>query len=259
MPMDETERRKLLEEYARDKTPESREKLILEYAPLVKVVAGRLSMYLGYNVEYEDLVSYGIFGLIDAIDKFDCFKEVKFETYASLRIRGAILDQIRKMDWIPRTIRQKQKKIENVIKEIEQSRGHSATDEEIAKALGISDDEYLDWQSQMKITGLVSLNEYMEQGSDVSQDYSSHTTARFESPEERIEKQELVKVLKEALSLLTEKEQKVITLYYFEELTLKEISSILEVSESRVSQLHTRALQKMKVKMGSYMGILSDN
>ena len=98
-------RKKLWEDYARVKTPDLREKLILEYAPLVKVVAGRLSMYLGYNVEYEDLVSYGVFGLIDAIDKFDMGKEVKFETYASLRIRGAILDQIRKMDWIPRTSR----------------------------------------------------------------------------------------------------------------------------------------------------------
>ena len=204
-------------------------------------------------------MSYGIFGLIDAIDKFDCLKDVKFETYASLRIRGAILDQIRKMDWIPRTIRQKQKKIEAVIREIEQTTGHGATDEEIARGLGISEGEYLDWQSQMKITGLVSLNEYMEQGSDVSQDYGRHTTSRFEAPEERIEKEELAKVLGEALQLLTEKEQKVITLYYYEELTLKEISSILEVSESRISQLHTRALKKMKVKMGNYMGILSDN
>ncbi|MCM1325443.1 MAG: FliA/WhiG family RNA polymerase sigma factor [Bacteroidales bacterium] len=256
--MDEAGRKKLLEEYGKNRTPEVREQLILEYAPLVKVVAGRLSMYLGYNVEYEDLVSYGIFGLIDAIDKFDCFKEVKFETYASLRIRGAILDQIRKMDWIPRTIRQKQKKIESVIREIEQNTGHGASDEEIAQALGISEEEYVDWQSQMKITGVVSLNEYMEQGSDVSQDYSSHTTARFESPEEKVEKQELAMVLGEALKLLTEKEQKVITLYYYEELTLKEISNILEVSESRISQLHTRALQKMRTKMGDYMGILTD-
>jgi len=257
--MDEVGRKRLLEEYAKTKTPETREQIILEYAPLVKVVAGRLSMYLGYNVEYEDLVSYGIFGLIDAIDKFDCMKDVKFETYASLRIRGAILDQIRKMDWIPRTIRQKQKKIDAVIREIEQNTGRCATDEEIAQGLGISDDEYLDWQSQMKVTGLISLNEYMEQGSDVSQEYGRHTTSRFEAPEERIEKEELAKVLGEALQLLTEKEQKVITLYYYEELTLKEISNILEVSESRVSQLHTRALQKMKVKMGNYMGILSDN
>ncbi len=255
--MDEAGKRKLLAEYASTKSPEIREKLILEYAPLVKLVAGRLSMYLGYNVEYEDLVSYGIFGLIDAIDKFDCMKEVKFETYASLRIRGAILDQIRKMDWIPRTIRQKQKQIDAVIKEIELTKGHTATDEEIAKGLGISDEEYLDWQSQMKITGVVSLNEYIEQGSDVSQDYSRQTTARFVAPEEKIEKDELTKVLGEALALLTEKEQKVITLYYYEELTLKEISHILEVSESRISQLHTKALQKMKTKMGAYMGILN--
>lgn len=257
--MDEAARKKLLEEYSKSRLPETRERLILEYAPLVKVVAGRLSMYLGYNVEYEDLVSYGIFGLIDAIDKFDCFKEVKFETYASLRIRGAILDQIRKMDWIPRTIRQKQKRIEEVTREIEQSRGHVPSDEEIAEGLGITGDEYLDWQSQMKITGVVSLNEYMEQGSDVPQDYNRQTASRFEAPEERVEKEELSKVLGEALQLLTEKEQKVITLYYYEELTLKEISSILEVSESRVSQLHTRALQKMKTKMGSYMGILTDS
>lgn len=257
--MDEAGRKKLLEIYAKMKSPEVREQLILEYAPLVKVVAGRLSMYLGYNVEYEDLVSYGIFGLIDAIDKFDYLKDVKFETYASLRIRGAILDQIRRMDWIPRTIRQKQKKIEAVIKEVEQSTGHMATDEEVARGLGISNEEYLEWQSQMKITGLVSLNEYMEQGSDISQDYRRHTTSHFEALEERIEKEELAKVLGEALQLLTEKEQKVITLYYYEELTLKEISNILEVSESRVSQLHTRALKKMKVKMGNYMGILSNN
>ncbi|MDE6166998.1 MAG: FliA/WhiG family RNA polymerase sigma factor, partial [Acetatifactor sp.] len=205
------------------------------------------------------LVSYGIFGLIDAIDKFDCLKEVKFETYASLRIRGAILDQIRKMDWIPRTVRQKQKKIEAVVREIEQSTGHSATDEEIAVKLGITQDEYTDWQTQMNITGLVSLNEYMEQGSDVSQDYGRNTTSRFEAPEERVEREELTRVLGEALQLLTEKEQKVITLYYYEDLTLKEISNILEVSESRISQLHTRALQKMKTKMGAYMGFLTGN
>ena len=256
--MDEAGRKRLLEEYADTKSPETREKLILEYAPLVKVVAGRLSMYLGYNVEYEDLVSYGIFGLIDAIDKFDSLKEVKFETYASLRIRGSILDQIRKMDWIPRTIRQRQKKIDAVIHEIEQNTGRPATDDEIAVGLGISSEEYLDWQSQMKITGVVSLNEFMEQGSDVSQDTGRHTAARFEAPEEHVEKEELTKVLGEALELLTEKEKMVITMYYYEDLTLKEISNVLEVSESRVSQLHTRALQKMRVKMGNYMGILEN-
>lgn len=253
--MDEAGRNKLWDSYAKWKSPEIREKLILEYAPLVKLVAGRLSMYLGYNVEYDDLVSYGIFGLIDAIDKFDNMKAVKFETYASLRIRGAILDQIRKMDWIPRTIRQKQKKIDAVMKEIEASKGRAATDEEIARSLGISDDDYLSWQSQMKITNVVSLNEFMESGSEIPAEQTGQQ--RFDSPEEVMEKEELKKVLQQALELLTEKEKKVILLYYYEDLTLKEISNVLEVSESRISQLHTRALQKMKGKMGNYMGIFS--
>ena len=256
--MDEAGRKKLWEEYDKTKSSEVREKIILEYAPLVKMVAGRLSMYLGYNVEYEDLVSYGIFGLIDAIDKFDELKDVKFETYASLRIRGAILDQIRKMDWIPRTIRQKQKKIDTAIREIEARCGRSATDEEVAQSLGISNDEYVDWQSQMKITNVVSLNEFLEQGSEIPNDSSFNRKAQFDEPEEVLEREELKRILTGALELLTEKERKVIVLYYYEDLTLKEISSILEVSESRTSQLHTRALQKMKTKLGSYMGILTD-
>ena len=117
--MTEEERKELWQQYADTKSSEIREKLIIEYAGLVKIVAGRLSMYLGYNVEYDDLVGYGTFGLIDAIDKFNLCRGVKFETYASLRIRGAILDQIRKMDWIPRTLRQKQKKLDNALKKIE--------------------------------------------------------------------------------------------------------------------------------------------
>lgn len=251
--MDKAYKNKLWNEYAATKSSEVREQLILEYAPLVKLVAGRLSMYLGYNVEYDDLVSYGIFGLIDAIDKFDSMKEVKFETYASLRIRGSILDQIRKMDWIPRTIRQKQKKIDTAMKEIETATGRAATDEEIAQKLEISTDDFADWQSQMKITGVVSLNEFMESGSEIPAE--QHNQHRFEEPEEVIEKEELKEVLGQALELLTEKEKKVILLYYYEDLTLKEISNVLEVSESRVSQLHTRALQKMKVRMGNYMGV----
>lgn len=252
--MDENARKRLWKDYARQKSPEIREKLILEYAPLVKLVAGRLSMYLGYNVEYEDLVSYGIFGLIDAIDKFDLTKTVKFETYASLRIRGAILDQIRKLDWIPRTVRQRQKQIETVIKDLESESGKPATDEQVAEKLGISSDEYVEWQSQMKVTNVVSLNEFMEQGADVpnQRNGSSH----FAQPDEAYEKEELKEVLKETLEILTEKERRVIEFYYYEELTLKEISAVLEVSESRVSQLHTKALQKMKTKMGKYMGLL---
>ena len=255
--MDEAGRNKLWEEYNKSKSPELREQLILEYAPLVKLVAGRLSMYLGFNVEYDDLCGYGVFGLIDAIDKFDLMKDVKFETYASLRIRGAILDQIRKMDWIPRTIRQRQKNIEAAIRDIERDTGHVATDAEIAQKLQISEEEYVSWQNQMKVTGVVSLNEFMEQGSDIAEDNNESRSSSYLKPEESVEKEELKKKLAESLDSLTEKERKVILLYYYEELTLKEISEVLEVSESRISQLHTRALQKMKEKLGEYMGILT--
>lgn len=254
--MKTVEREKLWGEYQKKPSAELREKIIIEYAPLVKVVAGRLSMYLGYNVEYEDLVSYGVFGLIDAIDKFDLNKDVKFETYASLRIRGAILDQIRKMDWIPRTVRQKRKKIEEAIRQIETQTGRNATDEEIAKELGIEETELNEWQVQLNVTNVVSLNEFVEQGGEPVMD--ARNNSHFAQPEESIQEEELKKVLRESMDLLTEKEQKVILLYYYEDLTLKEISNILEVSESRVSQLHTKALAKMRKKMGNYMGILLD-
>ena len=133
--MNEENRNKLWEEYSREHSPQVREQIIIEYANLVKIVAGRLSMYLGYTVEYDDLVGYGTFGLIDAIDKFDLLKGVKFETYASLRIRGAILDQIRKMDWIPRTLRQKQKKIDQAYQKLELEHGRAGTDEEVADSM----------------------------------------------------------------------------------------------------------------------------
>ena len=253
--MNKVSKEKLWEMYQTKRTPELREQIILEYAPLVKVVAGRLSMYLGYNVEYDDLVSYGIFGLIDAIDKFDMDKEVKFETYASLRIRGAILDQIRKMDWIPRTVRQKQKKIDEAINRVEMKTGKTALDEEVAKELGVSGEELIEWQSQLKVTNVVSLNEFIEQGSEPVMDarHNSH----FIQPEEQVQETELKEKLQEAMEQLTEKEKKVILLYYYEDLTLKEISKVLEVSESRISQLHTKALSKMQKTMGAYMEILA--
>ena len=251
------DKEKLWKDYSVNPTPELREKLILEYAQLVKLVAGRLSMYLGHNVEYDDLVSYGIFGLIDAIDKFDADKNVKFETYASLRIRGSILDQIRKMDWMPRTVRQRQRKIDEAIKQVEMRTGKTASDDEIAKELGVSEDELTNWQSQLKVTNVVSLSEFEENGPEPVMDTSRNS--HFAQPEEVVEESELKQMLVDSLELLTEKERKVIELYYYEELTLKEISRILEVSESRISQLHTKALVKMRKKMGPYMNILIDN
>ena len=249
------DKEKLWDEYRKHPTPALREQLIIEYAQLVKLVAGRLSMYLGHNVEYEDLVSYGVFGLIDAIDKFNLEKNVKFETYASLRIRGSILDQIRKMDWIPRTVRQRQRKIDDAIKQVEMRTGKTVTDEQLAAELGISDDELTSWQSQLKVTNIVSLNEFEETGPEPVMDatHNSHCA----QPEDVVSQEELKNMLIKALDNLTEKERRVIELYYYEDLTLKEISKILEVSESRVSQLHTKGLLKMRKVMGPYMNILT--
>lgn len=246
--MNEVQREELWKQYEQNKTPQIREQLIVEYAGLVKVVAGRMGMYLGYTVEYDDLVGYGVFGLIDAIDKFELTKGVKFETYASLRIRGSILDQIRKMDWIPRTLRQKQKKLETAMKELELEYGRPATNEEIAQNMGIAVSELEDLVNETQLSNLVSLDEYFEQGCDVREEMGN--TPRFEQPEAIIERQELKKILAKAIDSLTDNEQKVIAFYYFEELTLKEISKILEVSESRISQLHTKALRKLRDKMG---------
>ena len=183
------EKEKLWEEYQKNPTPKLREQLIIEYAQLVRLVAGRLSMYLGHNVEYDDLVSYGIFGLIDAIDKFNLEKNVKFETYASLRIRGAILDQIRKMDWIPRTVRQRQRKIDEAIKNIELRTGKTANDADLAKELSISEDELCSWQSQLKVTNVVSLDEFDESGPEPVMDaaHNSH----YAQPEEIVTQEEL--------------------------------------------------------------------
>jgi RNA polymerase sigma factor for flagellar operon FliA len=158
------------------------------------------------------------------------------------------------MDWIPRTLRQKQRKIDAAYQKIESEQGRMATYEEVAKELEISLEEFDIWQSQTKVSNLLSLDEYMEQGSEVKMEAS--LSGQYETPEKVVEKQELKDILVKTLDSLTEKEKRVIILYYYEDLTLKEISSILEVSESRISQLHTKALQKMKMKLGNNMDIM---
>lgn len=252
--MTEAEKSKLWETYSKTQSREIREKLILEYAPLVKIIAGRLSIYLGYNVEYEDLVSYGIFGLIDAIDKFDYFKGIKFETYASLRIRGSILDQIRKMDWLSRTMRKKQKLYEEAIAKLGVQLGRTPTEEEIATEMNITVDELCSIEGQSLSSAMMSLDEYVDQGIE-SKELALENNA-FGNPEQEIEQDELKRVIAETLETLTDKERKVIILYYYEELTLKEISRIMEVSESRISQLHTKGLQKLKQRLGKIGGDL---
>lgn len=241
-------------EYSHSKTSVIREQIIIEYVPLVKVVAGRLAIYLGTNVEYEDLVSYGIFGLIDAIDKFDYGKGIKFETYASLRIRGAILDQIRKMDWIPRSVRQKQKSIDAAIKKLETEIGPNYTDEDMARELGISEDEYQNWLGQTNVSNISSLEDFVEQGNEIKT--SAALGYMKVEPETVVEEKELKEALMSALESLTEKEKTVVLMYYYEELTLKEISSVMDVSESRVSQLHSKALKKMRSYLGEDFAML---
>ncbi len=245
---------KLWEEYSKNKTSELRERIIIEYAGLVKIVAGKLGIYLGYNVEYDDLVGYGTFGLIDAIDKYDFDKGVKFETYASLRIRGAILDQVRRMDWLPRTVRQKQKRMDAAYQKLETESGRFATDEELAAELEISVEELGQWQAQTKAAGVVSLDEYLEQGSE-NGIVGTTESEDFAGPEKQMEQKAMKELLVQSLESLTEKEKKVILLYYYEELTLKEISEVLEVSESRISQLHTKAIQKLRLKLGNQIEI----
>ncbi|MBO5468395.1 MAG: FliA/WhiG family RNA polymerase sigma factor [Lachnospiraceae bacterium] len=252
--MEETKRDKLWKDYIATHNEKLREQIIVEYVPLVKLVAGRLNMYLGYTVEYDDLVGYGIFGLIDAIDKFDYGKGIKFETYASLRIRGSILDQIRKMDWIPRSVRQKQKQMESAVTKLEKEKGANVKDKDIAQELGISLEEYRNWEGLTNISNIASLDEFMEQGTD-SGVKEFRNTAYIE-PEEAVDREEIKKVLMAALELLTEKERKVVLLYYYEDLTLKEVAQVLEVSESRISQLHSKALEKMKKHLGKYFEVL---
>ena len=255
MALSEAEKKKLWDKYMKTKSQEIREQLILEYVNLVNLVAGRMGMYLGYTVEYDDLVGYGIFGLIDAIDKFDLEKQVKFETYASLRIRGAILDQIRKMDWIPRTLRQRQRQMDHACMKLESELGRPASDAEIANELDISVEEYNGWKNEAQFMNLVSLDDYLEQGGDGRMEVAG--SRRFDHPEQAVEKRELKKMLAEALKSLTEKECSVITLYYYEDMTLKEISQVLSVSESRVSQLHTKALRKIKDQLGDSVELLN--
>ena len=244
----------LWDEYQKNGSTAAKEKLILHYAPIVKYVAGRLMVHVGQNVEFDDLVGYGIFGLIDAIEKFDPSKGVKFETYASFRIRGAIIDNIRRMDWVPRTLRQKNKQIESAIIKLEDELGRSPTDDELADALGLTPDETVDLIRKSSIHSLVSLDDFLEQNYEKS--HVSLVTNSSDSPEGLTEDKERKVKLAEAINNLKDKEKLVITLYYYEGLTLKEISSIMKVTESRVSQIHTKAISRLQVKLGRFKNLL---
>lgn len=220
--------------------------LIEKYINLVKVIGGRLYTSYGTNVEYDDLVSYGIFGLIDAIEKFDLDKNVKFETYAQIRIRGAIIDHLRTLDWVPRSIRQKSKEVEEAYFKLENRLGRSATDEELAKELDITGKELKKIMMQTASFNMISLEDAVFEG---------HTFEEKDKekylPEELICNQEVYDTLKNNITKLPEREKKVISLYYYNNLTYKEIGSILNISESRVSQIHSKAISRLKSRLSS--------
>ena len=249
--IDEKNEEKLWLEYKKTRNPKLRDDFIKQYSPLVKYVAGKVAVGMPNNVEFDDLVGYGVFGLLDAIEKFDPEKNVKFKTYAVTRIRGAIFDELRALDWVPRSVRQKTREIEDTIVSLEANLGRTATDSEIAKALGVTESEFQ--QSLLKISGtsVLSLNDVWYSGDDserVSIGDSIEGPSVF-NPDMVVERDEIKRVIVESINELPEKEKLVLVLYYYEDLTLKEIGKVLEVTESRVSQLHTRAILRLRAKL----------
>jgi RNA polymerase sigma factor for flagellar operon FliA len=238
-------------EYKKTRAIALRDAFIRQYMPLVKYVAGKVATGLPATIEFDDLVGYGQFGLIDAIEKFDPEKNVKFKTYAVTRIRGAIFDELRLQDWVPRSVRQKSREIEDVIGELEAKLGRTASDAEIAQAMGITEAEFLQTVLKVSGTSVISLND-MWSGGDDSEHISIVDSIEAPSslnPDVIVEREEVRRVIAEAIQELPEKEKMVLVLYYHEDLTFKEIGQVLNVSESRISQLHTKANLRLKAKL----------
>lgn len=239
--------------YRKTKDPSIRNRLIKQYLPLVKYVAGKLAVGMPQNVEFDDLVSYGVIGLFDAIDKFDPGKHVKFKTYAVTRVRGAIFDQLRQLDWVPRSIRQKTRELEETVRRLEAQLGRAATDQEIARELGITEKEFEKLILRISGTTVLSLNDVWYSGdeNDRMSIGDSIESPQSRNPDAIVEKQEVKRVIVEAINELPDKEKKVLVLYYYEDLTLKEIGAVLGVTESRISQLHTKAIMRLRGRLTS--------
>jgi RNA polymerase sigma factor for flagellar operon FliA len=241
----------LWQEYRINRDLQIREAFIKQYAPLVKYVAGKVAVGMPHNVEFDDLVGFGVFGLLDAIDKFDPDKNVKFKTYAVTRIRGAIFDELRSIDWVPRSVRQKTREVEEAIGSLEAQLGRTATDQEIASSMGMNEDEFLKTMMKISGTSVLSLNDVWFSGDEndkVSIGDSIEAPVSL-NPDVIVEKDEMRRVIVEAINDLPDKEKKILVLYYYEDLTLKEIGQVLEVTESRVSQLHTKAILRLRSKL----------
>jgi len=243
---------KLWTDYKDTGSREARDRLIVHYSPLVKYVAGRVSAGLPQNIEQADLVSYGIFGLIDAIDKFDTDRQIKFETYAIARIKGAIIDELRAIDWIPRSVRFKAREVEKAYVALENRLHRSPTDAEVAQQLGITTDELHQIFNQISFVSVVALDELLSVGSERGDRLSLVDTLEDKGAEDPVavfESQEMKGILASSINRLGEREKIVITLYYYEGLTLAEIGQVLGVTESRVCQMHTKAVLQLRAKM----------
>jgi RNA polymerase sigma factor for flagellar operon FliA len=229
-----------------------RERLILHYSPLVKYVAGRVGVGLPPNIEQADLVSYGIFGLIDAIEKFDLTRSIKFETYAISRIKGAIIDELRAIDWIPRSVRYKAREVEKAYAALEGRLHRTPTEAEVAAELGIGIEDLHQIFSQVSFVNVVALDELLNVGGERGDKLSLVDTledTKAEDPVQAFETEEIKYLLARAINTLPEREKIVVTLYYYEGLTLAEIGQVLGVTESRICQMHTKAVLQLRAKL----------
>jgi RNA polymerase sigma factor for flagellar operon FliA len=242
----------LWREFKDTKDQSLRERLILHYSPLVKYVAGRVGVGLPPNIEQADLVSYGIFGLIDAIEKFDLARAIKFETYAISRIKGAIIDELRAIDWIPRSVRYKAREVEKAYAALEARLHRTPTEPEVAQELGISLEDLHAIFSQVSFVNVVALDELLNVGGERGDKLSLVDTledTKAEDPVMAFETEETKYLLAKAINTLPEREKIVVTLYYYEGLTLAEIGQVLGVTESRICQMHTKAVLQLRGKL----------
>ena len=247
----EAETRSVWLEFRRTGDKRLRDRLIVMYSPLVKYVAGRLGSGLPAHVDEGDLVSYGLLGLIGAIERYDPDRDIKFETYAIARIRGAIIDELRALDWVPRSVRSRAREIERSIAALEAKLGRAPTDEEIAGKVGITVPELEDSLADIARSSIAALDELWSVSGEGDQVSLLDTIEDPESvrPADALDESELREILGDSIARLPEREKLVITLYYYEELTLREIGEVLGVTESRVSQLHTKAILRLKARL----------